>query len=198
MPKEFVSGGCPGKVARRHDRGDHESLAVKLIDIVLVPRRIDFHEQFIPSTPQCLLMRNGEAGDRRVTRRAGSVRNPTRRRLQRWRARRHEPRCVAVSVARGRDERNGHQHSDRPVLGRHNSIPRRPPQLGARSDRRSAVSFLASALASRLSFTVSRSTDAGESFADFRATTFLSKNLLLQWVPGRGLRQRKQCVVGVV
>jgi hypothetical protein len=59
MPKEFVSGGCPGKVARRHDRGDHESLAVKLIDIVLVPRRIDLHEQLIPSTPKCLPMRNG-------------------------------------------------------------------------------------------------------------------------------------------
>jgi hypothetical protein len=56
MPKEFVSGGCPGKVARRHDRGDHESLAVKLIDIVLVPRRIDLHEQLIPphqSACQC-------------------------------------------------------------------------------------------------------------------------------------------------
>ena len=126
MPKEFVSGGCPGKVARRHDRGDHESLAVKLIDIVLVPRRIDLHEQLIPSTPGCLPMRNGEgAGDRRVTRRAGSVRIPTRRRLQRWRenTRRHEPRCVAVSVARGRDERNGHPAFRSPVLGRHNPIP---------------------------------------------------------------------------
>jgi hypothetical protein len=46
--------------------------------------------------------------------------------------------------------------------------------------------------------TVSRSTEAGESFADFLATTVLTKTLLLQWVPWRRLCQRKKCVIRVV
>jgi hypothetical protein len=55
-PKNSLpEAGRPGRVYRRHDRGDHESLAVKLTDVpdvVLAPRCIDLHEQVIPSTPQ--------------------------------------------------------------------------------------------------------------------------------------------------
>jgi hypothetical protein len=103
-----------------------------------------------------------------------------------------------ASPSRGRDERNGHPAFRSPGFGAPLFNPPSGPQLGARSDRRSAVSFLASAPASRLSLTVSRSTEARQSFEDFPATTVLMKTLLLQWVPWRRLCQRKKCVIRVV
>jgi hypothetical protein len=125
MPKEFVSGAVREKLLDgttaviTSPLRSSSSISFSFHDVSIFTSTYPVHTR-VPANAQ----REG-AGDRRVTRRAGSVRIPTRRRLQRWRenTRRHEPRCVAVSVARGRDERNGHPAFRSPVLGRHNPIP---------------------------------------------------------------------------